>query len=129
VIKRIVNGEAGAGTRFNARPKKIEARVAWIAFGRSLKGHVVVDDGALKALSEANKSLLPSGIKKVKGPFSVGDTIAIKSLKGAEVARGLVNFSSTDVDLIKGHHSSEIATLLGHSATQEVIHRDNLVLL
>ncbi|MCB4756302.1 MAG: glutamate 5-kinase [Elusimicrobia bacterium] len=128
-VKNILAGRPGAGTRFVPRPTKFEARHAWIAFGKKTKGALVIDDGALKAVVEERRSLLPSGIKKVQGPFAEGDSVGIKSFKGMEVARGLVNFSSQDIAIIKGHHSSEIASLLGRSAAQEVIHRDNLVIL
>lgn len=129
VIQQILSGAPQCGTRFLAKAKRLEARKSWIAFGRATKGFVTIDEGALKALQDGRKSLLPSGIKSVHGSFSIGETIGIKLSKGAEIARGLTNFSSHDVKIIKGHHTAEIASLLGRAAAAEVVHRDNLVFL
>lgn len=129
VLEKILNGDSNAGTRFVARPVKVAHRNAWIAFGRAAKGTLVIDSGAQRALIEQKKSLLPSGIVKVRGPFQVGDTVILKSLEGDEIARGLVNFSSEELNLIRGRQSNEITGLLGRPASSEVIHRDNLVTL
>ncbi len=129
IIHQILNGEKGVATRFKPKEKRIAAREAWIAFGRTSKGTLVVDEGAEKALVQMNRSLLPSGIKTVRGNFSVGDMVDIRSFKGEELGRGLVSYSSDDIKRIKGHHTGEIAQILGHAASAEVIHRDNLVLL
>lgn len=129
VLEKIMTGAPNAGTRFVAKKGKFESRHAWIAFGRTSKGSLVIDSGALHAIVDQRKSLLPSGIKKVKGEFSVGDTVALRSPDGDEVARGLVNFSSDEIAKIRGRQTNEIAGLLGRSASSEVVHRDNLVLL
>ncbi len=128
-VLRILDGDANAGTRFVARVSHIGARQRWIAFGRQPKGYVFIDPGALQAITEKKKSLLPSGIRRVQGAFSVGDSIGLKNPDGVEVARGLVNFSSKDLQAIRGRHSSEIAAVLGRAAAGEVVHRDNLVIL
>ena len=128
-LQRVLEGAAGAGTRFLPRAGKINARAVWIAFGRTPRGSIVIDDGARHALLDEHKSLLPSGIKRVNGVFDVGDTVGIRSEKGGELARGLVNFSSTDVRKIQGRHSRDIAALLNRTAAAEVVHRDNLVIL
>jgi len=107
----------------------LESRLAWIAFGRKPKGFVSVDEGAAQALTEEKKSLLPSGVKKISGSFQMGDTVGVKNMEGDEVARGLVNFSSAELLKIKGHHTSEVAKILGAPSAGEVIHRDNLVIL
>jgi glutamate 5-kinase len=126
---KIINNEPEAGTKFKASASKRESREAWIAFGRQPKGSLHIDEGALKALVDQNKSLLPAGIKKVSGTFQVGDAVQLKSAKGHELGRGLVNFSSLEIKKIKGHHSRDISQLLGRDASAEVVHRDNLVLL
>lgn len=128
-ISRVLAGDAAAGTRFVAKTSRIGARQRWIAFGRQPKGFLTIDDGAMKAVLNGRKSLLPSGIRRVAGTFSVGDTVGVKTSDGVEVARGLVNFSSQDVREIRGRHSKEVAQVLGRAAAGEVIHRDNLVVL
>ena len=128
-VLRIIDGDAGAGTRFTTKARHIGSRESWIAFARQPKGFLVLDGGALKAVVESRKSLLPSGVRRVQGTFAVGDTVGIRDQDGAEVARGLVNFSSQDMKTILGHHSSEVGQLLGRAAAGEVIHRDNLVIL
>ena len=129
VLQKIFSNAPNAGTRFIAKPKKVGARHAWIAFGRSAKGFLVLDEGAIRAVTDQKKSLLPSGVKKIRGHFSVGDTVGLKTLKGEEVARGLVNFSSDELNLISGRQTNEITGLLGRVSSAEVVHRDNLVLL
>lgn len=129
VLEKMLSGEPNAGTKFVARPVKVAHRHAWIAFGRKAKGTLVIDAGAQRALIEQKKSLLPSGVVKVRGSFQVGETVIVKSLEGDEMARGLVNFSSEELNLIRGRQSNEITGLLGRPASSEVIHRDNLVVL
>ncbi|OVE77582.1 glutamate 5-kinase [bacterium F11] len=129
ILERIHQSDPSAGTRFLSRKEKFASRHAWIAFGRTTRGILVVDDGATRALVEGRKSLLPKGIASIKGNFSMGDTVILKSKKGVEIGRGLVNYNATEVKKIKGHHSKEIGSLLGRAAADEVIHRDNLVLL
>lgn len=128
-ILRVIAGDVSVGTRFATKAKRIGSRESWIAFARTPKGFLVLDDGALKAVIDRRKSLLPSGVRRVQGEFAVGDTVGLRDADGVEVARGLVNFSSQDMKAIRGRHSSEIAQLLGRAAAGEVIHRDNLVIL
>jgi glutamate 5-kinase len=129
VIEKILKGEEGAGTRFKPQSKKLASRRAWIAFGRTPKGSLVIDDGALRAIVDHGKSLLPAGIKAIRGEFTEGDMVGVKSSQGTEMARGLVNFSAKEIKLIRGRHSKDVAQILGRDAAGEVIHRDNLVLL
>lgn len=129
ILIEILDGVPNVGTRFISQKKKIATRHSWIAFGRKPKGTIIIDVGAKSAILTAQKSLLPSGVKSVRGQFSVGDTVNVKVSGGAELARGLVNFSSEEIQKIKGHQSQEIEKLLGRSAAAEVIHRDNLVIL
>lgn len=129
IVERIQNGDSSAGTKFIPRKTKFASRHAWIAFGKTTKGVLVVDDGAKQALIEKRKSLLPKGVKTVRGNFSVGDTVAIKTSRGVEIGRGLSNYTAQEVKKIIGRHSNEIAQVLGRQTSAEVIHRDNLVLL
>jgi glutamate 5-kinase len=88
-----------------------------------------VDDGAQKALREKGKSLLPAGIKNVTGSFKAGDNVEIKTMNGTAIGRGLVNYSSDEIRRIMGCKTADIAALLGSKAFDEVVHRDNLVVL
>ena len=128
-LLRIAASQVLSGTKFTPRKTKFASRHAWIAFGRSPKGVLVIDEGAQKAVCQGRKSLLPSGIVSVRGQFSMGDTVKIQSKKGHEIGRGLVNYDMGDVRKILGHHSRDVTPLLGRAAAAEVIHRDNLVLL
>ena len=91
------------------------------------KGKIIIDEGAVKALIQG-KSLLPSGIKEAIGNFSRGDTVEVVSEKGREIAKGIVEYNVNEVQKIKGHKTSEIEKLLGYIFTEEVIHRDKMVL-
>ena len=93
------------------------------------QGFLVLDDGACRALVERGKSLLPSGILKVEGSFGVGAPVHCRDTAGRVIAAGLTNYSSADIEQIKGRRSSEIKEMLGFNDSEEVIHRDNLVLL
>ena len=92
-------------------------------------GTIVVDRGAYDALVKKGKSLLPSGLKEVRGSFAVGECVRCLSPHGKEFARGLVNYSARELNQIKGLHSTRIEKILGHKVVDEIIHRDDLVLL
>jgi glutamate 5-kinase len=130
ILLKVANDE-GVGTKFIPnKTAKLSSREKWIAYGTGIvKNYIFVDDGARKALVEKGKSLLPSGIKRIEGTFKPGDVVRVMDLKGQIVARGLVNYSSDDLEKIKGLKSSQIPAVLGHKAYEEAIHRDNLVLL
>jgi len=117
------------GTYFAGGEGEVEARKLWIAFARHPKGFVFVDAGARDALCLRGKSLLPAGVVRVEGAFRVGDAIAILDEAGGQVARGLADVSSADLDRIKGLKSSEIGTRAPELAGKEVVHRDRLVIL
>jgi len=127
VLIRLAAGEA-IGTALIAATPKLAARKQWMVDHLQLRGAVVVDDGAATKLRDGGKSLLPIGIVEVKGDFHRGDVIAVRSLQGQEIARGLANYSSSEARLIARKPSSEFERLLGFSAEPEMIHRDNLVL-
>jgi len=93
------------------------------------KGKLVLDDGAVKVLLNSGRSLLPVGITDVQGEFARGEVVACVDLRGKEIARGLVNYSSVETLVIKGQPSQKIEQLLGYVDEPELIHRDNLVLL
>lgn len=117
------------GTHFVARDTKPHMKKRWMAFGTRLKGSVSVDAGCANALLKKGSSLLPVGIIGVSGNFQEGETISIL-FNGEEIARGMVNFSSQDIEQIKGCNSHEITKRLQvENAHTEVIHRDNLVIL
>ncbi len=124
VLPRILAGEE-VGTLFLPAPQKRSSRSRWIGSARPA-GTVTVDDGCVVALSK-NKSLLPAGIVKVDGQFEPGDVVAIHALDGRVIGRGLTNYTSADVERIRGKKSAEVRALLAESAYDEVIHRDNLV--
>ncbi len=117
------------GTFFAPREKRTAARLHWIAFGRAPDATLVVDDGARAALQDQHRSLLAIGVLELRGQFNEGDTVSVEDRNGQELARGLVNFSSDELERIRGHKSQDFATLLGYDACETVLHRDNLVVL
>jgi glutamate 5-kinase len=127
VLVRLSEGEA-IGTALVAPTQKQAARKQWMSNHLQLPGAVVIDEGAADKLRAAGKSLLPVGIVSVIGEFHRGDVIAVRTGAGAEIARGLANYSSAEARLIARRSSSEFERLLGYVAEPEMIHRDNLVL-
>ena len=127
VLMRLVAGEA-IGTALLAGTAKLAARKQWMADHLQLRGAVKIDDGAVIKLRDEGKSLLPIGVVEVEGEFHRGDVIAVRSTAGAEVARGLANYSSAEARIIARKPSSQIEGLLGYASEPELIHRDNLVL-
>lgn len=117
------------GTFFLPRPEKIKSRKHWIAYVLKPQGHLVLDDGACKAVVERGKSLLPSGILEVSGQFGVGASVQCRTTDNKVIAAGLTNYCSADINKIKGLRSNEINQVLGFCDSDEIIHRDNLVLL
>ncbi len=128
VLLDIMDGKE-IGTFFKPQKKKVASRKLWIAFGKKAKGALVLDDGAKVALIEKGKSLLPAGIIDVDGEFSIGDSVNIVDKTGKIFAKGLTNFSSDELLKIKGLKSSEVVSVLSEDASEEVIHRDYLVIL
>jgi len=113
-------------TWFFPRISKLDARKQWIIGSIAPKGEVIVDQGAIIAINNG-KSLLPAGVKKIKGYFEKGDHVLVKDQNDKECARGLRSFSSIEVEKIKGSHSSKIKNILGYSSREEIIHKDDLV--
>ena len=123
-IKKILENEKC--TLFVPRISKLDARKQWIIGSVAPKGEVIIDQGAAKAINNG-KSLLPAGVKKIKGVFEKGDHILVKDQNNTECARGITSFSSFEVEKIKGSHSREIKNILGYSSREEIIHKDDLV--
>jgi len=128
VLWRILEGEE-VGTFFLPREERLVGRKMWIGYTLQPVGSLVIDDGAVEALVRRGKSLLPRGVLEVRGAFEMGDPVSCLDKDGREVARGLVNYSSPEIEKIKGVHSSKIQEVLGYHHSDEVIHRDNLVVL
>jgi len=126
-IEKILQGEL-LGTHFEPQPEPTSARKRWIAYGLVPAGKLYLDEGAIAAISLAGKSLLAAGIKAVEGEFDIQDAVQLCDINGQEIARGLVNYSSNELQKIRGRHSREIPTILGYAGVETVIHRDNLVL-
>ena len=123
-IKKIL--ERKKCTWFLPKISKLDARKQWIIGSVAPKGEVIIDQGAIKAISNG-KSLLPAGVKKINGSFEKGDHILVKDQNDNECARGLTSFSSIEIEKIKGSHSSKIKNILGYSSRDEIIHKDDLV--
>jgi len=126
-LLRLFEGEE-LGTYFLPARGRMAARKHWIAFTKKPRGKLLLDEGALKAVTERGKSLLPSGISKVEGSFERGDAIRICSLDGKEFARGVINYSQAELIRIIGRKSTEIEQILGYKYGDEIVHRDNMVL-
>ncbi len=128
VIARAAAGDA-IGTLLYATQEPVAARKRWLAGQLQIKGVLVIDDGACAVLRQQGRSLLPVGVQQVRGQFSRGDLVSCQNRQGVEIARGLVNYDSTESEAIAGCSSSRIDLLLGYRGDDELIHRDNLVLV
>ncbi|UCC90909.1 MAG: glutamate 5-kinase [Dehalococcoidia bacterium] len=128
VILRLAADEA-VGTRFLPTTTKLESRKRWMLSGLSTKGKLIVDSGAALALKKQKRSLLAAGIKQLEGDFQRGDIVNVCDPEGSRLGCGITNYSSSDIEVIKGAHSRKIATLLGYDYGSVVVHRNNLVLL
>lgn len=126
VLPRLARGDA-IGTLLHAIATPLAARKQWLADHLQLAGSLILDEGAVKALA-AGKSLLPVGVTAVEGEFERGTAVACRTPDGREIARGLVNYSSSEARRIARQPSSEIEAILGYLDEPELIHRDNMVL-
>ena len=118
------------GTWFVPTARRMKGRKKWMAFNPRTEGSIVVDRGAERALLKQGRSLLPAGVKEVRGAFALGSVVSIINEDGSEVARGLTNFSSEDLGRIRGMNTKKIPEILGAEAYfDEVVHRDNLVIV
>jgi len=127
ILKRVISGD-DVGTFFVPRSaKKVKSVKKWIAFGKRTRGIIVVDKGAEEAILNKGKSILAVGVVEVSGRFNKGDTLKVNSTDGRLIAKGISNFSSEDIEKIKGKNKSKILSEFGISMCAEVIHRDCLV--
>ncbi|MAW24234.1 MAG: glutamate 5-kinase [Cellvibrionales bacterium TMED47] len=128
ILMRICSGET-VGTFLSANKTPIAARKQWLAGQLQVKGALVLDEGASRVLRQQGSSLLAVGVTAVKGRFTRGELVSCEDSSGIEVARGLVNYNSDETQLIQGKSTEEIITILGYCEDDELIHRDNLVLV
>lgn len=128
VLTRLAAGEC-IGTELSARMAKWSARKRWLVDHLRLRGRLVLDDGALRALTHDGKSLLAIGVTAVEGEFERGDVVSCVDATGREWARGLVNYAAADARRILRQPSHRFAEILGGPAEPELMHRDNLVIL
>lgn len=128
IISRVFAGE-DVGTFFLPRKTRLSSRKYWIAFNLKPKGTLTVDDGAKRAIVEKGRSLLSTGIIAVSGSFQFGDAVSCRDKSGVEFARGLVKYRSEEVSKLKGLHTREIEKALGYKDYDEIIHRDDLVVI
>jgi glutamate 5-kinase len=125
---RLANGES-LGTLLWASTPKLQAKKQWMADHLQLKGALLVDAGAASKLKLGGSSLLPIGLVGVQGDFSRGEVVAIKDPEGQELARGLSNYASAEARLLCKKPSSDFESILGYTAEDEIVHRDNMVLM
>jgi len=128
ILERIFQAE-DVGTLFTSEVNKLNSRKHWIAFTLEPQGRIIVDDGAKKAILQKGKSLLPSGVLAAEGEFSLGDPVVLVDLQKQEFAKGLSNYGSAEINKIKGLKTTEVENKLGYKYGDEIIHRDDLVIL
>jgi glutamate 5-kinase len=128
ILARVLRGEA-VGTLFQASSSRMRSRKRWLAFASQPLGRITVDNGARDALVRGGRSLLPSGVVSATGGFEGGEVVSLCNTDGEEFARGVANYDAEQVDRIKGLKSAQIEEALGTKPFDEVVHRDNLVIL
>lgn len=117
------------GTIFPARESHLKQRKSWLAFGKSIAGSITVDKGCENALIEHGSSILAAGVTDFDGDFSAGSTVRVLSVDEKEIARGIINYDTETMKKIKGHNTRDFASLISGKIYDEVIHRDNMVLM
>ncbi|MDD4586899.1 MAG: glutamate 5-kinase [Heliobacteriaceae bacterium] len=127
VLRDIMTG-ANIGTFFVPKPKPLPGYKRWLAFGSPVNGYLYIDPGAAGALVDGGKSLLPCGITGTEGNYGGGDLVGVVDPAGQEIARGVTNYSASEVAQIMGKQCTEIQEILGNKMDDEVIHRDNLII-
>lgn len=128
ILVRLASGES-LGTLLVAATTPLAARKQWLADHLQVSGRLILDDGAAHALTHQGKSLLPIGVKGIEGEFERGAVVACIGSDAKDIARGLINYSSSESRRIAGKSSADIESILGYVGEQELIHRDNLVML
>ncbi|WP_169164940.1 glutamate 5-kinase [Cellulomonas taurus] len=117
------------GTWFAATGRRTSTRLLWLAYAARTRGRLVLDDGAVTAVVERGKSLLPAGVTSAEGDFHAGDPVELVDTAGTVIARGLVAYSAEEVPDLLGHSTSELRAELGKGYDRELVHRDDLVLV
>ncbi|MDO8433022.1 MAG: glutamate 5-kinase [Candidatus Binatus sp.] len=128
-INKAIDPASEIGTLIVPAGSRLKRRKSWIAFALRPSGALGVDRGAAEALQSKGRSLLPSGVREIRGDFGGGDCVSLIDPDGIEFGRGLVNYPAADVVKVAGRRSSEISQLLGYKVADEIIHRDNFVLM
>lgn len=127
VITQVINGE-NLGTHLIPNIAPLVARKQWLAGQLQIKGHLVIDSGAVRVIKMEGKSLLAIGVKNASGDFKRGDLVTCVNLQGKEIARGLINYNIDETLKIAGKNSTEFETILGYADDDELIHRDNMII-
>ncbi|MBU1571350.1 MAG: glutamate 5-kinase, partial [Proteobacteria bacterium] len=127
ILTRLFEGEEH-GTFFVPGKERLSRKKCWLAFSLKPQGIIIIDDGAVNAIVEKGKSLLPGGIIKIKGEFGKGSPVEFSNAENEVIGVGLVNYSAADIKKIMGLKTNQIKERLGHKPYDEVIHRDNLAL-
>ena len=128
ILEKIFNAE-DVGTLFlPSKSKQMSSKKRWLSFFTKTRGQLFVDNGASNAILKNGRSLLPSGIKSIKGEFKRGDAVEIVNSNDRIMAKGLVNYNTSEVSKLLGVNSDKIQSILGYPGDPEVVHRDNLVI-
>ena len=128
IVRRVVSGEP-VGTHFHPVGDRTESRRRYLLSGLQARGSITVDAGAARAILAGGKSLLPAGVTACTGTFDRGDVVTVHSSDGVHLASGMSNYNADEVRRILGLHSDQIVPTLGYEYGEEVIHRNNLVLV
>lgn len=128
VIIRLANNES-VGTLLSHSRKPLPPRKQWLSGSLTVQGELTLDEGAVRVLTQSGSSLLPVGVNAVNGVFRRGELVSCLNIQGKEIARGLVNYSSDEAIKIAGQASDQLNAILGYGGDEEIIHRDNLVIL
>ena len=129
IVEKLEKGnDYSIGTTFLPGEKPLSKRKHWLLYNPTVSGSLLIDEGAEKALLEKGKSLLPGGILAVEGDFQQGDPVEVLNKGRILIGKGLSNYSAREIELIRGHHSRKISSILGYSNGPDVIHRDNLAI-
>ncbi len=127
VIQRILSGEV-LGTYIHPSDESLSCRKRWLKAGAKSKGKIIIDAGAVTALCQKKKSLLPSGIISIEGSFETGMVVDITNQEGVRIGRGLVNYSSAEIERLRGKKTFDIEHILGYKRDDEIILRDNIII-
>lgn len=128
ILHRILSGEH-VGTVFPARPSHLRVRKSWLAFGKRLAGDILVDEGCVRALKQQGSSILAAGVVDCEGDFAAGNTVRVLGPGKQEIARGIVNYNAVTLKKLLGRRTGEFSGLIQGEFHEEVIHRDNMVLM